>query len=83
MKDWLLTTPCDVMDASAKTSGGTTSADLDVERVSSASSQSRSITSRSSRSSSKRSSAAVKAALANSVWSKLKKGLSEKKNFAK
>jgi len=64
VKDWLLTTPCDVMDASPETSGGTTSADLDVEKVSSASSQSRSITSRSSRSSFKRSSAAVKAALA-------------------
>ena len=64
MKDWLLTTPCDVVNASPETGGGTISADLDVERVSSASSQSRSITSHSSRSSSKRSSATVKAALA-------------------
>jgi len=64
VKDWLLTTPCDVMDASPETSGGSTSAYLDVERVSSASSQSRSNSSRSSRSSSKRSSATVKAALA-------------------
>ena len=52
------------MDASAETSGGATSADLDIERVPSASSQSRSITSSSKRSSSKRSSATVKAALA-------------------
>ena len=81
VKDCLHTTPCDATDASPETSGGATSTDLDVERVSSASSQSRSITSRSSRSSSKRSSATVKAALANSVWSKLKNGL--KKNFAK
>jgi len=64
VKDWLFTTPCDVMDAFPERSGGTTSADLDAERVSSASSQSRSITSRSSRSSSKRSSVTVKAALA-------------------
>jgi len=64
VKDWLLTTPCDVVNASPETGGGTISADLDVERVSSASSQSRSITSHSSRSSSKRSSATVKAALA-------------------
>ena len=64
VKDWLLTNPCNVMDASPETSGGTISAELDVERVSSASSQSRSITSRSSWSSSKRSSATIKAALA-------------------
>jgi len=64
VKEWLLTTPCDVIDASPETDGGTTSADLDVERVLSASSQSRSRTSRSSRSSFKRSSATVKAALA-------------------
>jgi len=63
LKDCLLTTACDVMDASPEKSGGTTSADLEVERVSSASSQSRSITSCSSRSSSKRSSATVKEAL--------------------
>ena len=59
----MLTTPCNVVDASPEMGGGTISADLDVERVSSASSQSRSITSRSSRSSSKRSSDAIKAAL--------------------